>query len=513
MTLERLVRDVRKAAEARQKESAIRQMVQERVQLPEHLKKTKVECINPDMMGEIGHYVQIVGILNQPASATQHLLEKSLEAAQLIGIEPGIADFTIGYHWTPEAFRQKTRVGRSFFDHVNIEARAFICDPSKLVMQGHGQTSAFHAWLSAFKLHLQATGEHQHVLADIREQVQTRYAILHLLPEDRKKLQHQIHEGNWGKYIPRFHASTTEPVTVSFQEPSATRASGYSMRQIRMEKMQAPTRLLKRLEQALGKPLMEDAPMDQSHVAEFVKIYGAGGLMAGRRLKDLQYIVDVLATQEQHNTYGVPLITAEEAKEKLEQELETLQELYQFAFLEMRSAQSQRRRILQRLVRERFGREVLAALEYEPLGQYVRRLEQQGYHPPEKTIPKHPIIQNETNLLDFLLQAYDENPEPSVEAYRQHYVNENPSLDITAAPLEGDLAKLYKLSPPEHAQPYSFEISRSIQVHDRDDNHLSLIRTNSSSPKLKFRLCTTVANPYLLRIQEAACAELGISII
>ena len=540
MTLANLINDLKQAVQnGKFDRRNAQELVGGRVILPDdfNVERAKVEFEDFNFGNKHPTSLYHLGISAFPKrqlDEVQPVLDEFFRRAKNLILGKGVADVKYGVFWTPEAFQDERRLTGLFFDEVKVESIVYACDPTKVRIGMPIQSYEIEATTQANKMILKATGNYRGQLEGLVERFNPQYAKLNLSKEDTERLLRAVRNYPIGKYVAGIFKKNSRPKEK--YEISFLLGGGMGSRTQEVIELVVPTRVLRKYEEAIGKPLIVVSPNQVSQVTEFIKVYGMGGQLLGERLSDLQALTKNILQMDLGIFYNHPVLTNGSARELLDDEIDIISKDYESVFRLGLNSHMWRGGGVKILAREHFGGEVVDKFDELGVNDYVNFLKARGYVEPraedvesertrevyakaraggrieDRAFANEPeYIAKGRHLLEFFKQSYKKDPKESVQRFREFYQNSGPEIRILARGRGKDASKLRKLKLPSQARLYSFGITKHMNRTTSYNNDLSIDRTFPSCDYGYFWCRTSVDSPILLPLQEYACREMGVS--
>lgn len=540
MTLANLINDLKQAVQdGKVDRRNAQELVKGRVILPDDFNVERAEVEFKDFNFGDKHptslyHLGISAFSKRSLDDVQPFLDEFFARAKGLRLGKGVAEVKYGVFWTPEAFQDERKLTGLFFDGVEVESKAYTCDPTKVRIGMPGQSHEIEATTQANKMVLKATGIYRGQLEGLVETFNPQYAKLNLSKEDAERLLRAVRNNPIGKYVAGRLEKALQPE--ERHVISLSLGGGMSFGTQEVIELAVPTRVLRQYEDAIGKPLIVVSPKQDSQVIEFIKVYGLGGLLRGERLSDLRALARNIPQIDLGIIYNHPVLTNGSARELLDAEIDIISKGYESVFGLGLNSHMWREGVVKRLARDHFGGEVVDKFDELEVNDYVAFLNTRGYVEPraedvesettrgvyakaraegrmeDRAFVNEPeYIAKERHLLEFFKQSYEKDPRESVQRFREFYQNSEPEMRIFARVRDKDASKLRKLKLPSQARLYSFGITEHMNRATPYSNDLSIGRTLPSRDDVHFWCRTSVDSPILLPLQEYACKEMGVS--
>lgn len=535
MTLTNLIQELKEATESKKiPRQEVGKLIDGRIEVPEDFNISHGSIEFTDMnFGSRGdaplYHLLVSGFPKRTLDNVQPVLDEIFSRARNLRLDKGTADIKYAVLWTPERFQQERKLTGLFFDEVEIESRAYTCDPTKVRIGMQGHSHEIEATTQRNKMILKATGKYREQLEGLVERYNPQVAKLNLSKDDAERLLKKVKNNPVSKYVAGRLEKALQPEERSVM--SLSLGGGMSFGTQEVIGINILTKFLQQYTDDIGKPLVEVPPKQESQVTEFMKWYNIIELLKGQRLNDLQTLAREIPQMDLGIIYGHPMLTNESARELLDKEIEYVEKIYKdpmfqvFTLGMISPGGPFRRGLLNRLVEDYFGKEEfekLTSVLDEEGDNFINLLRQRGYMPvnfedsqDDKTYSfsnwkneRFKEARKERHLLEFFKQSYVKDPKESIQRFREYYQNTAPKMRIFARSRSKDASKLRKLKLPDESRLYEFGITEYIR--GKYSNNLSITRTLPSSDDIHFFSRTSIDSPILLPLQEYACKEVGI---
>jgi len=261
MTLTSLVQDLRQAPAdeiIRYEEDSLNG----RVIFPADVEPGDVKLLSLNREEQTSPKLKIEGFCNRSQEEVQPVINELVKRARAWGLNGGRAYVSYHIFWTPESFQNETALLGLFREYVDVESQTHTCDPSKTRIFKQGENHTITATTHSNKMTLRANGNYRKHLAELIERFKPEYAKVELSDEDAGRILRTVRR-NSGRIIANILERNLRP-----KGDIISHLLGRGI------EIQVDTAQIERLEEALGKPLVDMSPKQKSRVSEFVKIYG-----------------------------------------------------------------------------------------------------------------------------------------------------------------------------------------------------------------------------------------------
>ena len=416
--------------------------------------------------------------------------------------------------WPTEVFDREVDIG-----DFKVEIRGYFhdLDSTKMRIGCHGKSSILDAKLEGNNLKISAEGEYSALLPRLINEINPESATIRLSKDDA---QRWIKKVSWLKRPALKMLLRPEKKTfVVFQ------GGGISFGEVDIIEVDIPVFLLPACAEAIGKPLINEGNAKGSFIVNLTKVFS----QRNQILPALQNVVRALGEFETRTLFNYSLLTTSRAKRMLEKEIGLLDRVFQENRFSLERSYWQWLPLVRRLAREYFGeRSDVITLIDKPLPGFEKKAKTGDLMWWEKTSPAEYLaflrgfgfeyighlkeedlvgyMLKEVYLFEFFRQSYAENPDRSVEKFRQWYVNPAPTINI-AGDMEADASVISKISLPSQA----FLSGLSIwQERDQGDSRLSIWDSSREETRLEIGAPLGPSESILLDLQNDICEKMGI---
>ena len=277
---------------------------------------------------------------------------------------------------------------------------------------------------------------------------------------------------------------------------------------------------LPRLSNAIGRQLFNREDTDETFIVTFSKKCRT----CDEVLFDLKRIANITKDVRPEELFGIPLITEEEAKKLLNEEVQQVVESYKLIggniFNGYFGANSHilRGNLLKRLATELFGGDIVENLENMNPSEYILFLNRLGYRTKSLEVSDYPYsdypypdyLIKQQHLLSFFCQSYEKTQYHLIQKFRKMYQNRPPKMVITGETEDIDFSNFKKMSLPDQA---SVSALLFHEPYNTGSDALSVVNAEHDTTYLYSRMSHVPNNTNFRELQTIACREVGIKFL
>ncbi len=534
MTLARLIADLKqttKGKELSKKErKELSQEIQNRIIFPKDFEDGEVELdnINSCNKKSPSYDLLISAFPERSLENVQPVLDKTFERAKKMPkLKRGIANLRYDVYWSLNDFLEEQNLRGLFFDKITVEARAYSCDTTKTRRRLNDNDHKINTTLKAGMLTFGAIGNYGKYLNHLVSLINPQYAKLTLSQDSAERLL-RPHKPRLVKDLLErtLKPKTRQEISLNFN--SGAFVPGISNKS--SIEINVRTDQLEKIVDTIGIPLVNPPSHQESRVNYFIKKYGLFDSIDGRKkqLNDMKKIAREIPKMDLKLIFNHPMITIDSAKELFDAEINGIYNSYRTYFIpDGFGNEVHRSNAAREFPRIHFGKELVDSIDKFSYKDFLTKLKKKGYLPKTKELfywetdksyndfREHEKSLKEIHLLRFFMQSYPQNPEPSINKYRDFYKNTPPKLEIYSdevdRPFRRDASSLPNIVLPSKAKLLSFTITEHEKDKTPYSDDLAITRSFPLSERIHFWSRTSFDSPRLLQLQEYACREMGIN--
>ncbi|MFC2134851.1 hypothetical protein ACFLTH_09555 [Bacteroidota bacterium] len=463
------------------------------------------------------------------------ILNELFTQAKELTFEKGTTELEYKVIWTEEGFQKEKSLGSADSDKLSIYLTAKTVDAEMIRLIPSTKDEEINVNVEGNFVSIKATDGYRTGLKNLIDLIHPQYAILQVSKEDAEKLM--ANPKALSHYGPKlkarletaFKPAEGPPESASFEEWTNIFLSGDTREKGEVAKathISMPTKELSKFYQLIGKPLFNGATNDLTKVIELKKKYGPIDKLRKTKLSDLQSITESFSNMNLGIRHDYPVISTGEAKALLEQEIKLIDEGYKEIGIFDYIAQAHQVNIVSsintgpkghqvrkgaviNLAKEHFGEEITTPIDEMNSNDYITFLTSKGYKPTQTFEVEEEI--KERHLFEFFKASFAENPDESIETYRESYINPAQKLEIDARAYHRDATELKKLKLPSNSKLIKFSLDEHMQEQTPYSNGVGVNMLIPEHEKVSLFSRTNLENPTMLGLQEYACKELGVT--
>jgi len=442
-------------------------------------------------------------------------------------LNPYEANVTYGVSWQRKEDFQEDDLSGLMGEEAKFEVRFWThaIDTGRIHLGYPRETRhEFRANMESNTLTLKAEGAYRTTLDRLLEELQPRTVTLNLTQDDAERLKRGLERTTLGKVLFRIYfnkALSRQPDIYGWLS-----SGGRSFPQ-KIE-FSIPFKFLPAVEKLIAKPVSGPRQETEGRIVSVEKKFSKKEIRKGVHFEVLKKIARVGGKAELGILFDHPLITNNQARELLEEELKKIEDYFDeykhvFSkgmngaemFEEAQRLSSIRGQAIEWLTRENISNKFFEEINRLKLDPSLVKLKGKGYKAQERPdfISVHNVREvKQWHLLQFIKQLYESSSNDLVERYRERYVNSK-SFSHLSAEVKSDAAASGKLSLPARARLHALEIKGTDTNTSGWSNKIRIDGDLWGSDSYLLFLDTKLNSPDLLGLQEWFLRELSIRFV